>query len=229
MKSYKHSGKIGDILWSLPFIESSGGGLLYLNLNSEFQQKDYDYLYTLLVSQPFIHGVKVYDGQPVDFDLDKFRDVNLPGINLAERYFHAFNTEYDKIMLHLEPTLVPPKPYGPDNYVLVTKGQSMPSREFFNPAIANIVERNLKKIGVFVGLPSEHQTFCNIYNCKIPFVKVRDAMDMADWVNNASLVIGNQTSTTVMAELLKKTLVLEVRVDAGAPDHKFNRPNLFYI
>ena len=96
MKTYKHSGKIGDIIWALPFIIQNGGAeVLYLELTDEFTQSGYDYIYPLLTYQSYIKSVQPYNGEQVDFDLDKFRGVEIEGVNLAQRYFHAFNQDFD--------------------------------------------------------------------------------------------------------------------------------------
>jgi hypothetical protein len=150
-------------------------------------------------------------------------------VNLAERYFYAFNQDHNVLELHLVPWLYVPKEQGPDGYILVTKGYGMPSRAAHNDAIKMFVDRGLVENSVFVGLQSECDNFRKTYNCELPFVKVEDALDMAQWIANSSMVLGNQTSTTAIAESMKKTMFLEKRIDGGQYDCQFMRPNLFYI
>jgi len=231
MKTFKHSGRIGDILWSLHFIKSNGGAeVLYLNLNDDLTQDNYNYIKPLLEFQPYISGVEIHNGEIVDFDLDRFRDVMYKSHTgtLAESYYVAFGQNCDKIDLNVNSWLHVDN-YKPLNCVVITRTFNLHNRDTYNQLYKALVNRNLEKTAVFVGLKEEHEHFNATYETNIPFYCVNDALDMARIVNNSSMVIGNQTSTTVISEALKKSMLLEVRLDDAKNDCLFDRPNLFYI
>ena len=58
MKTFKHSGKCGDIIFSLPTIEMMGGGILYIPEHSPIGQNIYSNMKPLLEKLPYIHEVR---------------------------------------------------------------------------------------------------------------------------------------------------------------------------
>jgi len=76
-KSFKHSGDLGDIIYSLPVIKALGGGIIYLNPNNKFTNftmNGYEFIKPLLLSQDYVKGVGLYTPNLlIDYDLDSFR------------------------------------------------------------------------------------------------------------------------------------------------------------
>lgn len=98
-KTFKHSGKMGDIIFSLPTIQAMGGGILYLPERAPEVPDLYSQMYHLLKAQPYIHDVlqyhdcDQYETMPlhVDIDLDKHRTHLRRGkVNMVQRYFDVF-------------------------------------------------------------------------------------------------------------------------------------------
>ena len=82
-KTFKHSGDLGDIIYSLPVIKSLGGGLLFLDTTggadepsckaqcmdgkTNFNKTSYEFIKPLIEAQPYIKGVLEYkEGQHID-------------------------------------------------------------------------------------------------------------------------------------------------------------------
>ena len=117
VQTFLHSGCLGDIIWSLPFIISQGGGDLYLRNHNKLSatNRNYKGLFKILVSQPYINKVHLYPIEygekdintetgtinmetevkyhpdiEIDFDLDYFRtSPNLGREHLITSYFSA--------------------------------------------------------------------------------------------------------------------------------------------
>jgi hypothetical protein len=105
MKTYKHSGDLGDIIFSLPVISSNGKGILYLDPNggekeplvswsnydkTKLTKESIDKIKPLLEQQDYIHEVRYWEpGIKVDYNLDKFRGF-VKHNNLTTSHLDAF-------------------------------------------------------------------------------------------------------------------------------------------
>jgi len=99
--TFRHSGDLGDIIYSLPLIRSLGGGILYLNPGKPLpvpidgiptrkftSRKTLGMIRPLLKAQPYLVDVREWNGEEVDYELDRFRNhgLDLMHTNLAEAY-----------------------------------------------------------------------------------------------------------------------------------------------
>lgn len=76
---------------------------------------------------------------------------------------------------------------------------------------------------VFVGMPDEHQNFCNQVG-PIPHHPTADYLELARVIAGARLFIGNQSTPYAMAEAMKQNAILEAC--PGCADCQFYRANL---
>lgn len=125
MKSFSHSGHLGDILYSLPAVKILSGGEAVIHIKEVFEDHrghingncgqelvaytQYDALRDLLLSQSYIKEVHKYipppgvdyspglwPGLKVDYDLDKSRHQRQKAwIFHVKRYFDAFGITED--------------------------------------------------------------------------------------------------------------------------------------
>src|SRR5947208_2662564 len=99
-KTFKHSGDLGDIIFSLPTVRALGGGVLYLDptggeleplvkeplklrTHTKLTAAAIDSLRPLLLLQEYIADVRFWHGERVDYNLDEFRRSTAKG-NLAD-------------------------------------------------------------------------------------------------------------------------------------------------
>jgi hypothetical protein len=127
-KTFKHSGDMGDIIYSLPTIRAMGGGVLYMDPEGGLKSplvkwvgRDRTKLCAatiesampLLRLQPYLEDVRFWRGEQVEFDLDTFR-LNIRFNNLADSHLAAFNlplTERDTPWLRVDsPISIPNRP-----------------------------------------------------------------------------------------------------------------------
>jgi hypothetical protein len=233
--NFKHTGKLGDIIMSLPFIVSMGGGNLYIEIGvndgwtTMMDQTSFDDLKSLLEIQPYITGVFPYNGEHIDYDLNRFREVAHKTFfgNLAEHYFIALN-EPVKFDFHSYPWISTGDiKYHSDKKICV----SHTGKYLFNTPDKNEKYNDfipyLPKQGFFVGTSKEHQEFQSKYGVELEFRPCSNFLDLARHVESAELFLGNQGFICTLAEGLKKTMILEIRKDDGADHCKYNRGNLF--
>jgi hypothetical protein len=227
--SFKHSGRIGDIIYSLPFIKGlcerknikakifissdTPSGLsedVYHPSGSLMvDQKLYDFIKPLL-DQPYIQEIYYKDknDMPADaYDLDQFRTakINHKSGSIPVWFRKIFGIPYDIT----EPWLVLPH-YDTvsdiyKDYVVISK-----STRFCNNAINYEFLNQIEK-KIFIGLEYEFDIFKE--KNKIPnleFKKVNNALELAHIISKCRLFIGNQSFNFAVAEALKSTRALEV-------------------
>jgi len=230
--TFKHRGKLGDIVWSLPFIRTLGGGKLYLQLGEYLDETGFQFIRPLLEWQPYITEVIKWSGEPVDYDLDHFRDImnRTHHKSLAESYFVVFGKELPRHFQY-DPWLTAPSLTQYKGSVIINRVERglHGSRPIHNPFYDDLVKRNLQPISYFVGLHDEWKRFMEEYQCNIAYKPVNNALELASIIDQAELCVMNQSLPCVIAEGLKKTMHLELRHDVAKADCMFDRPNLFYI
>jgi hypothetical protein len=241
MLTFKHSGKLGDIIWSLPFIRHVGGGDLQLAVGvseapgaaSWISNEGFEFIRPLLEAQSYVHSVGLYQGEPVDYNLDDFRKVAFSsGCNLVDAFYLAFDVEPDPTN-HFEPWLdalgLLPRPRK--RVVVSRSPRSLGNRAIDNRLYHHLVRQNLEKHGLFVGLSDEHAHFQQLFGVNVELSITNDAHDIAKILNSADLWVGSHGLGNCIAEGLKKTSILEFN-DTPSLDRfwcAFRRPNLIYI
>jgi hypothetical protein len=241
MLTFKHSGKLGDIIWSLPFVRHVGGGDLRLAVGvSEppgeapwISDEAFQFIRPLLEAQSYVQSVGLYQGEAVDYDLDDFRKVAFrSGCNLVDAFYLAFGVEPDPVN-HFEPWLhvLDLLPRLRKRVVVSRSPRSLGNRGMDNRFYHHLVRQDLEKHGLFVGLPDEHAHFQELFGVNVELAITKDAYDIAKIMNSASLWVGNQGLGNCIAEGLKKTSILEYN-DTPSLDRfwcAFRRPDLIYI
>src|SRR6188508_2714741 len=101
MKTFKHSGDIGDLIYALPTIRALGGGFLYL-AKSDFTRVPMmagskANIESLLLAQSYIKGLALWMGESIDYDLDKFREEWDTRDNIAEQHLKTFGLPVSEV------------------------------------------------------------------------------------------------------------------------------------
>lgn len=230
--SFKHSGDMGDIIYSMPTMRALGGGKLYLSrvpwTRVLMGEKTLQFLQRLLEAQVYISHVQLWFGQPVCYNMDVFRRVweesataaknggpTIYGVSLAEWNSRAWgfpNEILNQAWLKVhEPIMEQP--------VVVHRNNRYLNPEFPWQRIADRYKNQM----VFVGEAYEHDLFCKQFGA-IPYRGVADAYEMAQVIAGSKLFIGNQSLPNAIAEGLKKPKITEAfMVD---PNCMFERPDL---
>ena len=220
-KTFKHSGDLGDIIFSLPTVKALGGGVLYLDPEggkseplvqhcdygdqTKLRAKQIENIKPLLLLQPYIKDVLYWKGEKVDYNLDLFR-TKLTFGNLADSHLAAFNLP---ITLRNEPWLTTKAKTIENKPILISRSTRYHGNHGFWVGLKNNPE--LMKNAVFVGLQKEHEIFNYTFDCNIDFVDIPSIVELAEYINGSKLFICNQGSPHTIAEGLKhKNLCVEL-------------------
>lgn len=218
--SVKHSGHIGDILFSLNMVKSiadkHGPVDFYLGFEVPNQtpnhpsgkytmtDKSFAYVLPLLESLPYVKNVFKHNGQAIDFDLDKFR---LQGYNLASSDLRKwYPYVYPDFEININDKLIESdKTYDYLKDAVVVNL----TKRYRNSSINYRLLEKLNRPIYFVGLDEEYVLF-QLYELDHKRIVVKDALHMSNILNSCYLFIGNQSSTFALAEQMKIRRALEV-------------------
>lgn len=227
MFTLRHSGRMGDVLYSLYYATHLTQGkpfnfLLRANVRDYcdpsgrrylMERKDADFMSPLLAYQPYIDRVFIAENEreiPQDsFMLDKFR-LNMYGIIGKE-----IRTWYYGVRENIPPgefsrkVLSAPETYSPRDKFAICFTQRY--REAFD------VEPVLREYAddlVFVGLPEEYRDFCR--ECfPVEYKPVENALDLLSFLQSCRGFIGNVSGTFALAECSKIPRILCLARDNG--------------
>ncbi len=209
--SFKHSGDIGDIIYSMPVMRYLGGGTLFLNesmmgkkldgSNSGLTMDLIAMLTPLLEAQPYIKKVEIFDKKynPI-INIDKFRERwSISGSeNLCNKILYAFSTPYKEIespWINCEAKQVAEIVFARSNRYRSEK-----------TTYKNILGKN--KSAIFVGLPCEHKDFIQNFGY-VPYYPVKNFLEMAEVIKGCNTFVGNQSGPLSLAVAMHKPFIQE--------------------
>jgi hypothetical protein len=221
MATFKHSGHCGDILYSLPTVRALGGGMYYINPGKITNMTNIlaESLAPLIQCQKYITGVQIWHGQPIDYDLDKFREIrNLSHKNLADAHLVKFGhavSERDKPWLYVNDPI--------ECDILINRTKRYHGKIFdWRALIDTHKDRDIR----FVGLKDEYTAFCKDFDVIIPFHPTKNFLELARLIAGSNIFCGNQSSP--LATAIGLGVTAEVEVDPTTPNCRFCRPNIKY-
>lgn len=225
-KYFKHSGNIGDVIYSLPTVKMlSNEAVICLNIDKESQSKigssmpiEYvEALKPLLLAQPYISEVCIYQEEihKIDYDLDLFREgfYELEDKNIAKAHLRAFNLPLEAIN---ERWLFVDSAPIPDINIIALTNRTPRYHSPSGLGWMNFFQRyQVKQVG-FIGLVSEYQVFKKNFGRDILFVPTGDFLQVASYIAKCECYIGNASVCYAIAEGLKhKNIILEVDPNAN--------------
>lgn len=242
MKTYKHSGDLGDIIYSLPTIKTLGGGILYLDPeggkeeplvnwsvynNTKLTEKSIDAIKPFLEQQDYIEEVRLWDPSiEVDYNLDKFRK-HIKFNNLSLSHLDAFDLVEDNLHFHSTPWLKAEKKELPVGKDIVL---SRSCRYHGNYSFWECLPEEWVENAVFVSHPKEYEYFLYTFprfEGKIPYVQTESILDLAGYIAECKLFVGNSNFAHALAEGMKKDMINEVYQQY--PPCVFQRDNVKYV
>jgi hypothetical protein len=187
---------------------------LYIRINHSIGSKDYfkhpsgnimiskkvfEMILPLLASQPYINEIDFYENQPIDVDLDIFRDLPFSNSFHSIRwYFHIVGKQIDMTIPYLE---VGKNEFLNDKVVVVRTFRGR------NPLIDYRFLNKYENL-LFLGTKEEYEDFVTVVP-KTTFYDVKDFLELAQIMNSSKLVITNQTFAFSVAEGMKINRILE--------------------
>lgn len=237
MKTFKHSGTLGDILYSLPVVKYLNGGEFYLHLNqvswiaqyyyksqpssyheNKMNSRDIEFMQDFMMSQPYIKKFAALDPkQEITHNLDRFRPtfVHHP-TNYIQIYCECFNiTDLDtQNQIINQPWFSVPNPRSiPGHNIIINRtGRGWTPQER-NPQWDLWREQKWDQQAIFVGLPEEYQEFCTWSKWQLDYIETKNLLEVAEIIAGATLFIGNQSMALSLAQGLQIPYIYERRRD----------------
>ena len=217
MKTFKHSGDLGDIIFSLPTIRALGGGVLYLDPEAGLSSPLVKWadrkktkltagaiqsLIPVLEQQEYIKGVELWKDQKVDYDLDLFRKHVIYN-NLSDSHLAAFNlpfSERDTAWLKIKNA----RPLHKN--VIISRSVRYHGNFSFWENYLPVIKDDC----LFVGFEKEHDIFEYTFGHKVEYYKTESILDLTQVIDGSHLFVSNQGLPHALAEGLKKNLINEV-------------------
>lgn len=227
---FKHSGRLGDIVYSLPLIQQMaleqgapaeiyipsdtpsrlGGDVFHPGGDWMVSPGLFAFVEPLLAVQPYLvggHYVPAAQVPAQHIDLDQFKNsgLNLKAGLIQGWYRKAFGVAFplEKPWLSL-PMRMQSIPDTPVFDVLIGR-----TTRFCNTSINYSFLDQVGRVG-FIGLPFEYRDFIDRHGLKkVQHVPVVDALDLVQKMLTCRVYIGNQSVNFALAEGLKVTRALE--------------------
>jgi len=233
MKTYRHSGTLGDLIYSLSIVKKMEPGKFLVALNNiencvaqygyrpeevdpahqgRFTEQDYAWLKPLLERQNYITETGTWrqgDAEP-DVDLDRFRGTLFRGFegNYVRAYHIAFGLpflmkDFDEPWLSADPITTKPIVVSRTARYRTTEPQGTATH------MQMAIDSDLANNGIFVGTYAEHEDYVKTTGVNIPYRPIRDFLELAGIVAGADLVVANQNFVYSLAMGLGKPAILE--------------------
>lgn len=222
-KTFKHSGDLGDIIFSLPAIRALGGGILYLDPEggrreplvswgnglfetTKITPKSIESARPLLEAQEYIKEIRYWDGEYVDYNLDTFR-MHVKYNNLADSHLAAFGlpfSERDSVWIKY--------PESKGDLPQVKNLIARSCRYHGNYCFWETLDREVIANALFIGFKEEYDSFLYTFPHMRDLlrIEVNDLVMMAQIIDNCDLFICNQGLPHAIGEALKKPIINEV-------------------
>jgi len=249
MKTFSHSGTMGDTLCSMVAVKILGGGDVYLRLGNldkviqeklnwpdagrhsgKMRQEDFDQLEEFMLHQPYINSFKVHNGEHIDHELED------AALHLETGFFprnfsnqHALankiDTKYHFRQLQIDPWMECREQVKiPGRPIVVHRNMNyQDGNQAQSPTWKNLCNRGLHDQGVFVGSEEEHAEFQRQYEIAIPHYRTENVMDLARVIQGSEYFITSMGGPSALALSLGKSMMLEVR-----KNEKFERLEINY-
>lgn len=253
MKSYKHSGTFGDLIYGLSVVKKMGGGYIDLAIGNiencvaqygyrpdevdpmhkgRFTDNDYELLINFLLGQSYIEGVTKWRPGDADaeVDLDRFRGVLFRGFegNYVQAYHMTFGLPFtpevlNDTWLEADPIQVAP--------IVINRTFRYRCPNGTATWQSMLVDADIVKNGIFVGNKDEHEDFVQQTGFEVPYYYTKDFKHLADVIAGADLFMGNQSAAYAIAMGLGKSTVLETIKIKPLQNNEcyFPRPNCQYF
>lgn len=250
MKTFKHSGAGGDLIYGMSLVKSFGGGMFYLHLDQlnwigqhyyrsppaayhqgRMNSKDFDFFQDFMLAQDYITGFEIFDPKKheITHNLDKFRPlfVGHPS-NYVNTYCMSFgitNPETQNLISGNTWFSVPTPEPIPGRPMVINRTQRGFSPVQVNPRWTQWRDCGGPEQSVFVGLPDEHEYFERWLGCRIDYRPTKTLLELAQVVAGAQEFVGNQSMALALAQGLGIPYTFERRQDLPLERNESYFPN----
>lgn len=224
----KHSGLMGDLIYSIPSIlelmkkfklegvniyipnnkpSSENSSIKHIGGSLMFNHAMFDFIEPLLKEQEFIKEVffvkeEEIPNNCVDFDIIRYGLINTGAGSIPSYYSKAFGLviDHSKPWLHLN-SKMKESPYK----IIIGR-----STRYINKSINYSLLSKLEYDLGFIGTEQEYKIFTKEFDClRIKYLELQDARTAAHYISQSDLYIGNQSFLFSIAESMKVNRLIE--------------------
>lgn len=232
MKTFVHTGDLGDIIYSLPIIRQMGGGNLILHnrpdVTRPMDEEKFKALELLLQMQPYLHQVfhepdphMTWEPEVVDFT--HFRGRHAPKQTLCDSMWQHVHRKTNPPPIDTATPWLDVGNVPAHGKVVIARSARYHNRQWDRiwPALVRLREC------VFVGTKAEHEAMEALCHMEIAYAPTENLHELACLIKGASLFVGNQSCPFALAEAMKVPRVLEV--DPKTDDCRYRGGDVHYI
>jgi len=207
MKTFKHSGGGGDMLYGMATMYHLGGGILHLNLDKRLK-----FYRRLLLKQPYVEDI-IYHSRltnewrefKADYNLDLFRGQPFNGgYTLVECHAMAMGIKFDLT----KPWFFNVEPKHEADIVINDTGKI----RWEGVTVDWEQLRGYEDRAIFIGLKGEYENFVRDRKMKVRYFEIKDCMHFAQVIKGSKLYLGNQSTGLAVAEGLKHPRVADIYI-----------------
>jgi|GEM_PF-994648 len=222
MHTFKHSGHIEELIYSLPVVKHFGGGKFFIHLNqmewiiqnfyggeapeelkNQLTPEMFAEISELLTGQEYITSVEVFSNQEITHNLDRFRTAfaNWRG-NLVDCYTSIFPipNEQTESLRNTAWLKVAPKKFEDKTIAVYRSPFKKP--ELTSPQWAQWKNEGLDKKAFFIGKKQEYINFVNEFGWDLPLVEPKSLLEKARYIAGAQKFIGSTSVELALANAL---------------------------
>ena len=189
-------------------------------------EKMFEMIKPLLLSQGYVHDVEIYNGQPINIDLDVIRKkvfVNMPNQSILQWIFMAYpdvsadiskawidigEVDTSSCYLFYNELITNPVPLSEinlKNYVIVNFTERYRNHllDYF------FLKEHMDKI-IFSGTENEYNIFCDKWKLQIPRLHIDNFLQLAYILKQCKFLLSNQSFQWNLAEAMKIPRILEL-------------------
>lgn len=221
MRTFKHSGDLGDMIYALATIQRLGGGMLFLadepSICKPFTAARYNAIRPLVLAQPYIVGCEWHRGEPITHDFSTFRaayDRQRTLLDMQAAHISAKLPKQGAPWIHVESPIRHGRPV-----IARSPRYHVKEWDFIWPQVLREYPNAL-----FIGLPDEHAAFVERFG-PVDFEPTADFLYMSRIIAGSPIFIGNQSSPLSVAHGINHPVIQETY----NRDCHFPRDNAKYI
>jgi hypothetical protein len=240
---YKHSINAGDLMSDLPgmkhvYEKIGKKAKIYQTLNRRvhyyqgaqhpikndegqmvcMNQKQFDFLKPLLLSQEYIESFEPYEGQEIDIDLDIVQTDNYATGGFGSIHRWGWYVRPELACDLSKPWIALPPIDSPVNWQnLIVEDHVLVNftSRYRNPNISYSFLKEWESKLIFAGLKEERDVFCYQNGLDIPLLIVDNFLELAYAIRFCKFVLCNQSFVWNLAEAMKKLRIMEVCYSAS--------------
>lgn len=219
MKTFKHSGDMGDVIYGLPVMRALGGGVLCLDpeggessplvqwpnhTRTKLNAAYIEAMRPLFEQQDYIHEVRQWKGETTDYDLDRFRLYADGKRTLAASHLMAFGLPLS--CMHRPWLTINPKSVS--RFVVSRSLRYHGNYEFWEQLDPAIVAE-----AVFVGLEEEYRYFKLVFGHDIPYHRTASILEAAEVIAGSEHYFANQSLLSAIGQGIHARMTVELYRD----------------